>query len=89
LNAENKPRVDIENPDEKLRNHPLMNLVVLKNFKQSADDKNILEGGTIYDPNTGKTYCGKITFQGKTLKLRGHICGWSWLGKSTNWTLAE
>jgi uncharacterized protein (DUF2147 family) len=88
-NENGKPRTDIENPDEKLRSRPLMNLIVLKDFKLSTSDPNVLEGGSIYDPNTGKTYCGKITYQVKHLKLRGHICGWSWLGRSTSWDLVE
>ena len=84
-----KPRTDVHNPNENQRTAKLMNLVILKNFKQSSGDPNTFEGGTIYDPKTGKTYCGKITVAAKQLKLRGHICGWSWLGRSTTFDLAE
>ncbi len=66
-----------------------MNLVILRGFKASPDEANTIEGGTIYDPKTGKTYCGSMTVNGNELKLRGYICGWSWLGRSTTWSLAD
>lgn len=84
-----KPKTDKENPKQEMKNVPLLNLVILKGFKPSADEPDVLEGGTIYDPKSGKTYCGKITVSRNALKLRGHICGWSWLGRSTTWELAE
>ncbi len=84
-----KPRVDKENPDESKRNTPLMDLVILRHFKPSASDPNVYEGGKIYDPKNGKTYCGKITFKGNTLDLRGFICSATFLGRTSTWTLAE
>ena len=84
-----KPKTDKENPDEKLRNAPLMGLLILKGFSVSGDDKNLYTGGTVYDPKNGKTYCGKITYKGSTLDLRGFICSVSFLGRTSTWTLAE
>jgi uncharacterized protein (DUF2147 family) len=84
-----KPRLDKENPEEKLQNTPLMGLLILKGFAPTAEDKNVYEGGKIYDPKNGKTYCGKITFKGTTLDLRGYLCSASFLGRTSTWTLAE
>lgn len=84
-----KPRVDKENPDENKRSTPLLDLVILRGFKPTAEDPNIYEGGKIYDPKNGKTYCGKITFKGNTLDLRGFLCSATFLGRTSTWTLAE
>lgn len=84
-----KPRTDIKNAKEELRNLPLLNTTILKGFSKSSDDANVYEGGTVYDPKSGKTYCGKLTLDGKELKLKGFICGFSLLGRSSVWTLAE
>ena len=65
-----------------------MGLLILKRFKKT-NNPNEFDDGTVYDPNNGKTYCGKITLNGKEIKLRGHICGLSWLGRSSTWILAE
>jgi uncharacterized protein (DUF2147 family) len=83
-NATGKPRVDNLNPDVKLRNVPLMGLVIMKSFVFDGEDE--WEDGTIYDPKKGKTYSCYIMFDspGK-LKIRGYI-GISMLGRTTYWT---
>ena len=86
--ANGKAKLDKENKDEKLRNQSIMGLLILKRFKKT-NNPNEFDDGTVYDPNNGKTYCGKITLNGKEIKLRGHICGLSWLGRSSTWILAE
>ncbi len=83
-----KPRTDIENSKINLRNDPLLNLIILKSFHKSID-AGMYEGGTVYDPNTGKTYCGKLILAGKELRLKGYICGLSWFNRTSVWTLAE
>ncbi len=84
-----KPKTDKENPDEAKQSTPVMGLLILKGFSVSADDKNVYTGGTVYDPKNGKTYCGKLTFKGSTLDLRGFLCNASFLGRTSTWTLAE
>lgn len=84
-----KPKLDKENPDDALKSTPVMGLLILKGFSVSADDKNLYTGGTVYDPKNGKTYCGKLTYKGNTLDLRGFICSASFLGRTSTWTLAE
>ena len=83
-----KPQTDTENPNQKLRNTPVQGLVILNGFEPDPADKNIYKGGTVYDPDSGKTYCGKITFKGNKLDLRGYICSFSLFGKTETWTEA-
>ncbi len=87
--ADGKARTDIHNSTESLRDKPLLNLIMLKGFIKSNDTENHYVDGTVYDPNNGKTYCGKLTINGNKISLRGFICGFSILGRSTTWTLVE
>ncbi len=84
-----KPKLDKENPDEKLRSTPVMGLLILKGFSVDPENKNLYTGGTVYDPKNGKTYCGKLTFKGNMIDLRGYICSLPFLGRTSTWTLAE
>ncbi|MFT4203921.1 MAG: DUF2147 domain-containing protein [Chitinophagaceae bacterium] len=78
-----KPKLDINNKDEKLRTDPLVGLVILKGFSK---DGNIYTGGTIYDPKNGKTYSCKMTPKDEnTLRIRGFI-GISLIGRTTTWS---
>lgn len=77
-----KPKLDKENPDAKLKDTPLMGLLILRSFK-FEDDKWV--NGTIYDPENGKTYKCTIQMQDKnTLNVRGYI-GISAIGRTTTW----
>lgn len=80
-----KPKTDKMNPDESLRNQPRLGLRIMKDF--TYEGEGIWKGGTVYDPEKGKTYCGKITFvDADHLDLRGSICGFSLLGRTDTWT---
>jgi uncharacterized protein (DUF2147 family) len=46
----NPDQRDVNNPDRKLRQRPLMNLVVLRNFKGGP---RTWTGGAVYDPESG------------------------------------
>jgi len=79
-----KPKVDDKNPDEKLRNRPLIGLVILKDFV--FDGKDEWSDGQIYDPKSGKTYSCYMKLENKDkLKIRGYI-GISLIGRTTYWT---
>lgn len=82
------PRTDKENPDAAKKSKPLMDLLILTGFS-STKDPNVFEGGKVYDPNNGKTYCGKLTLKDNVLDLRGYICSMTFLGRTSQWTLAE
>lgn len=86
--AAGQPRTDSKNPDDAKKVKPLMDLMILSGFSLT-NDNNVLEGGKVYDPNNGKTYCGKLSLKDNTIDLRGFICGMSLLGRTSQWTLAE
>ncbi|MFD3293774.1 DUF2147 domain-containing protein [Aquirufa sp. KTFRIE-69F] len=77
-------RKDGKNPDEKLRGRELLGAVILKNFKFTGS---AWENGTIYDPNSGKTYdcILKIKDGNKTLDIRGFV-GISMFGRTSTWS---
>lgn len=77
-------RLDDENPDPALRSRPLFGLRILEGFEPQGTAK--WAGGTIYDPNNGKTYrCTLELEDEKTLKVRGYI-GVSLFGRTERWT---
>lgn len=75
-------KVDNENPDEARKNDPILGLILAKGFTYKGSNK--WAGGTIYDPNNGKTYKCKIALKGDDLKVRGFI-GVSLLGRTAHW----
>ncbi len=82
-----QPKVDRENPDPSLRKRPILGLPMLQGFTWAG--KNEWKGGTIYDPESGKTYKAWMRLQKDgSLKVRGYI-GVSLLGRTTVWTRAE
>ena len=79
-----KPRVDEKNPEEHLRNEPLLGMVIMKGF--SFDGEDTWKGGKIYDPKSGNTYSAKMTLPNpKTLELRGYVLV-PLLGRTETWT---
>lgn len=79
-----KDATDEKNPDVAARDRKVMGMVVLKDVKFNGDGA--WKDGTIYDPESGKTYSCNISLDGKnTLKLRGYI-GVSLLGRTEKWT---
>ena len=48
---------------------------IIRNIKQSADNKEVWDGGEIVDPDNGKTYKLRLkpVDSGKTLEVRGYI----------------
>ena len=79
-----KPKVDENNPDRKLQSRPLQGLVFLKGFEYDGD--NTWDEGTIYDPESGKTYSCYMKMHGKDkMEVKGYI-GISLIGRSQNWT---
>ena len=78
------PKIDLLNPDEKLKSRERMGMVMMSGF--AYDEDNIWDDGELYDPNKGKTYSGMMTLKDKnTIDLRGYI-GFSFIGRSSTWT---
>lgn len=76
-------RVDGRNPDHALRQRSLCDLRIGTGFHLSSPEK--AEGGTLYDPKSGKTYRGSMTSEGDRLNLRGYV-GLPLFGRSETWT---
>lgn len=84
-NRDGKPKLDIHNVDESLRNRPVMGLLILQNFEWDDDE---WDSGTIYDPKNGETYSCYITKEGNKLNVRGYI-GFALIGRTAIWEKAE
>lgn len=84
----NKPKHDRHNPDVAKQQQPIVGLRILEGF--SYDSDGVWKGGTVYDPETGKTYKCKLTLKNGTgLEVRGYI-GTPMLGRTEQWSrLAE
>lgn len=87
-NEEGTPKVDKENPEEKLRTRPILGMVMLRDFVY--DEDLVWEDGEIYDPKNGKTYSCKMTLSedGRSLDVRGYI-GISLIGRTQVWTRTD
>ena len=78
-----KEPIDFRNPDKSKQTRKIKGLKMLENFKWTGKK---FESGTIYDPDSGKTYKCNIAFKGKDkIKVRGYI-GISLLGETQVWT---
>jgi uncharacterized protein (DUF2147 family) len=57
------------------KDKPILGMTILRNLKQSADDKGVYDGGDIVDPNNGKVYRTRLKpiEDGKKLEMRGYI----------------
>ncbi|MBK8805720.1 MAG: DUF2147 domain-containing protein [Bacteroidales bacterium] len=75
------PFTDTKNPDIKKNNLPLIGLVILKNFEYKNHE---WINGTIYDPESGKTYtCTMWLVDENTIKVRGY---WGFFFETQKWT---
>jgi len=79
----NNGRKDTNNPDPKLQGRLLEGAKILSGFSYTED--NLWSGGTIYDPNNGKTYKCKLSLnEDGTLNVRGYV-GVSLFGRTEIW----
>jgi uncharacterized protein (DUF2147 family) len=78
-----RAKTDLQNPDPELRDRELIGLELFQGFQYDGDGE--WSGGSIYDPNSGKTYrCNLKLTDHNTLKVRGFI-GISLLGRTETW----
>lgn len=79
-----QPKTDRNNPDEALQGRPIVGMQLMRGFRY--DGGNVWSGGTIYDPESGKTYKCKLTLVAPDeLDVRGYV-GISLFGRTTTWT---
>ncbi len=84
---EGKPKVDRQNPDKSKQSQPIVGLKIVQNMRYVGNGQ--WDGGTIYDPENGKTYKSKMTLASKDkLDVRGFI-GISLLGRTSHWTRTD
>ena len=79
-----KPLTDQRNLIKSLRKRLIMGLEVLKNCSFNGKS---YEGGTVYDPESGKTYTCSMVLKGNTLKVSGYIG--MFVGRTDTWTKAN
>lgn len=84
---EDKDAIDDENPDPKLRNRPLKDMIFMKNFVYDEATKQWSKG-LIYDAESGKMYECYMWFEDNEneLNIRGFVMGMKMLGRTTVWT---
>ena len=70
LNKQGLPKVDKKNPNEALRNRPLIGLTILANMKSSGENK---WQGTIYNADDGRTYSSYMKLSGDNMKVKGCV----------------
>lgn len=87
---ENKDKKDVSNPVESERNKPVLGMTILKGFSFNESKKQ-WEGGTIYDPDNGKTYDCYMWFEGdpSVLQIKGYVLGMKFVGRQTTWKKEE
>jgi len=62
---------DVNNPDAALRGRSLVGIPMISNIQPSGEGFT----GQLYNYKDGKTYTGKMTFEGKSMRLSGCILG--------------
>lgn len=86
LDENGKTKTDKDNPESSLRSRPLKGITLLKDFGYKSSSKEWVDG-TIYDPESGKTYSAYMWFDGNnTLKIKGYVMGMRFMGRTTTWT---
>jgi len=83
---EDKDKLDVNNPEEAQRSKKIWGLMILKDFTYNSE-KNRWEGGTVYDPDNGKTYDSYVWFDGddNTMTLKGYVLGMKFIGRAEDW----
>jgi uncharacterized protein (DUF2147 family) len=80
----NPHALDNRNSMPALRDRPLCGLVMMWGFRPNGENQ--WSDGSLYDPESGSTYRGKMTLRPDgTLSLRGYV-GISLFGRSQDWT---
>ena len=80
-------KLNTKDRDAEKRNQPIVGLILMNGF--TTKDQVTYNGGTIYDPENGKTYKCKLTLTSKNeMDVRGYI-GIPAFGRTEHWTRVE
>lgn len=90
LGADAKQDAVCEQCTDDRKGKPIVGMAIIRGVKKSAETEGIWDGGTILDPNNGKTYKLRLkpSEDGKKLEVRGYI-GTPVFGRSQTWQKAE
>jgi uncharacterized protein (DUF2147 family) len=79
-----------EKCSDERKDKPVLGMTIVRNVKQSDDDKGLWDGGEILDPNNGKTYKVRLrpVSGGKSLEVRGYV-GAPMFGRTQTWQRIE
>lgn len=85
-----KPDAVCEECTDERKGKPILGMTILNGVKKNAEHEGLWDGGTILDPNNGKTYKVRLkpAQDGKTLEVRGYV-GMPMLGRSQTWIRVE
>lgn len=84
VGGNNPQRQDQHNPDPARRSQLLLGQIIVQGMKYDGEGR--WSGGTIYDPDSGRTYkCRLERLDADRLQVRGFI-GFALLGRSQVWT---
>ena len=84
LDKEGKEKLDKHNPDETLRQRPIIGLTLITGFVKNSDGT--WEQGRIYDAGEGDTYKSTMYLESADkLRLRGYI-GIPLFGRTQTWS---
>jgi uncharacterized protein (DUF2147 family) len=84
VGGNNPQRQDQHNPDTARRSQLLLGQIIVQGMKSDGEGR--WSGGTIYDPDSGRTYkCRLELLDPDRLQVRGFI-GFALLGRSQVWT---
>jgi uncharacterized protein (DUF2147 family) len=85
-----KPDAVCDECTGELKGKPIVGLTILRGIKKSAETEGQWDGGTVFDPNNGKTYKARLkpSEDGKKLEMRGYI-GTPMFGRSQVWVRVE
>lgn len=87
----NADKLDVNNPNPEKAKEPLMGMLFANAFTFDSTE-NQWTGGTIYDPDGGKTYDCYMWFEDNNtdiLYLKGYVMGMKFAGRSVTWTRTE
>lgn len=83
LSFSSEPRKDVKNKDPRLRDRPLVGIVLMWHVRY--DDGEYVDG-YVYNPEDGGTYRMKAEVQSpESLKIRGYL-GISLFGQTKTWS---
>jgi uncharacterized protein (DUF2147 family) len=72
LGADDRPARDSRNPDTNLRGRPLLGIDIIRGFRAAGPDR--WNGGTIYDPESGRTYNARMRLSAPgVLEVKGCV----------------